>query len=127
MLHPFYKTLASEPQLLLEHASAYMQLAGVETNEALMHWRLRLMVAVVAVFGAVLSLALAGGALLMLSAHPWETLAAPWLLVVTPLLPLLATVVGALWLKNAGSIKPFELLREQWALDLQALNQAEQK
>ena len=127
MLHPFYKTLASEPQLVLEHASAYMQLAGVETGEALQRWRLRVLVGAVALLGLCLALALAGGALLVLSAHPWATLSQPWLLVVTPLLPLLPAIGGLLWLRSAAVVKPFALLREQWALDLQLLNQAEQQ
>ncbi|XHS77930.1 hypothetical protein ACFJGW_19750 [Burkholderiaceae bacterium UC74_6] len=127
MLHPFYRTLASEPQLLLEHASAYMQLAGAETGEALQQWRLRVLVGAVVLLGLCLSLALAGGALLLLSAHPWETLAQPWLLVVTPLLPLLPAVVGLIWLRAASTPPPFQLLREQWALDLQLLNQVEPK
>jgi len=127
MLHPFYKTLASEPQLVLEHASAYLQLAGAETSEALQQWRLRVLMGAVVLLGLCLSLALAGGALLMLSAHPWATLAQPWLLVVTPLLPLLPAVAGLLWLRAARAVRPFELLREQWALDLQLMSQAEQK
>ena len=126
MLHPFYKTLASEPQLVLEHASAYMQLAGAETSEALQQWRLRVLVGAVVLLGLCLSLALVGGALLMLSAHPWETLAQPWLLVVTPLLPLIPAVIGLLWLRAASTLRPFQLLREQWAQDLELLNQAEQ-
>jgi len=126
MLHPFYKTLASEPQLVLEHASAYMQLAGAETGEALQQWRRRLLVGIVVLVGVCLALALAGGALLVLAAHPWETLAQPWLLVATPLLPLLPALIGLLWLRTASTVRPFELLREQWAQDLELLNQAEQ-
>jgi len=125
MLHPFYKTLAAEPQLVLEHASAYLQLAGVETREALRHWRLRALVGLGVLLAGFLTLALAGAALLLLSAHPWSTLADPWLLVLTPLLPLLAALAGLLWLRQGEAPTPFLLLREQWAQDLQLLDHAE--
>ena len=127
MLHPLYKTLASEPQLVLEHASAYLQLAGVETREALQHWRLRALVGTGVVAASWLALALTGAALLLLAAKPWGSLDQPWLLVVTPLLPLLAAGAGVLWLR-AGQLPPtFLLLREQWEQDLNLLNRAEEQ
>ncbi len=125
MLHPFYKTLAAEPQLVLEHASAYLQLAGVETREALQHWRLRALVGLGVLLACFLTLALAGAALLLLSARPWDTLTEPWLLVLTPLLPLLAALAGLVWLRADSMPQPFTLLREQWAQDLHLLDHAE--
>lgn len=125
MLHPFYKTLAAEPQLVLEHASAYLQLANVETREALQHWRLRALVGLGVLLACFLTLALAGAALLLLSAHAWDTLTEPWLLVLTPLLPLLAAVAGLVWLRAGSPPRPFVLLREQWAQDLHLLDRGE--
>ena len=127
MLHPLYKTLAAEPQLVLEHASAYLELAGVETREALQHWRLRALIGTGVVASCWLALALAGAALLLLAAKPWATLDQPWLLVFTPLLPLLAAGVGVLWLRSGQPPKPFVLLREQWEQDLHLLDRAEEQ
>lgn len=126
MLHPLYKTLASEPQLVLEHASAYLQLAGAETREALQHWRLRALVGTSVVAACWLSLALAGAALLLLAARPWDSLDQPWLLVLTPLLPLVAAGGGAWWLRVGQWPEPYALLREQWAQDLQLLDRVEE-
>ncbi len=127
MLHPLYKTLASDPQLVLEHASAYLQLAGVESREALQHWRTRALVGTGVVASCWLALALAGAALLLLAAKPWSTLDQPWLLVMTPLLPLLAAGGGVLWLRAGRPSPAFLLLREQWEQDLNLLNRAEEQ
>lgn len=117
MLHPLFKTLVTEPHRLVEHASAYAELAGVETREVLAHWRLRAIVAVAAGFALLLALALAGAALLVLAAVAWDQLATPWLLVATPAVPALGALAGGLWLRAGASPEPFGLLREQWALD----------
>jgi len=127
MLHPLYKTLAGEPQLVLEHASAYLQLAGVEAREALQHWRLRALVGTGVLASCWLALALAGAALLLLAAKPWSTLDQPWLLVLTPLLPLLAAGGGVLWLRSGQAPATFLLLREQWEQDLNLLNRADEE
>jgi uncharacterized membrane protein YqjE len=123
MLHPLFKTLATEPALVMEHASAYLHLAGLEARDAARHFKRRALVGVAVALGLLLGLTLAGAALLVLAAKPWASLATPWLLVATPALPLLAALAGALWLAHTARPEPFTLLREQWALDRHLLDQ----
>lgn len=127
MLHPLFKTLATQPQRLIEHASAYVELAGVETREALTHWRLRLMVVVGIGLSLLLALALTGAALLVLAALAWDKLAYPWLLVATPAVPMVAAMAGILWLHSEAVLRPYALLREQWQLDRRLLDEREER
>lgn len=127
MLHPLFKTLATEPQTLLEHAAAYAALATEETRHWLHHGRRRAIWLAVGVLCLLIGLILAGGAMLVLAAVPYDMLARPALLWLTPGVPLLAGA-AALWVCHAQQgHDAFTLTRAQWALDRAVLDRVESR
>ncbi|MCA0240482.1 MAG: hypothetical protein LCI02_06435 [Proteobacteria bacterium] len=120
-LHPLFKTLVTRPELLAEHAGAYLELASAEAAEAALRLRLRCMLAGAALLCAALALVLGGMALLLLAVLPLDQMPAPWALAAAPAVPLVGAI--ALWLaqrRHALDLS-FGLVREQFALDRQLL------
>lgn len=117
MIHPFYRLLASRPQLLLEHLSGYADLAAAQLQLTLGIVLAR--AALVGCFAGLLLLAtlLGGVALLLVGAIPVAQMPMPWLLWLTPLVPLLGALVCLVLLKQRPLMLPMDALREQVALD----------
>ena len=89
MFHPLIKLLATRPDLLAQHLWAYAQLATVQADQALLHWRRAALLRAALVVALLLGLLFLGFALLVLSALPWHSLNAPWLMLAVPGVPLL--------------------------------------
>lgn len=122
-LHPLFRTLATQPELLAEHAGAYFDLASAEAAQAAAQLRLRAALLVVAGVCAGLGLGLAGVALLLMAALPLAAMPAPWALLAVPALPLVLAV-GLWWLQRRKRLDlSFALLREQVSLDRELLRQ----
>lgn len=120
LIHPFFRTLASRPDLLADHAGAYAALAQAELGEAARRWRQRLLWWAVAALLALMALGLGGVALLLAAALPTAQMPAAWVLVALPG-GLGAIALGlALWqLSRSQGPAVFDaaLWREQWAQD----------
>src|SRR3990167_4589409 len=123
MIHPVFRLAASQPQLLAEHAAAYAGLLGEELamGSARLKRRLALQLAGGARppggAGARGGGVLLGVALLLWASLPGAGARAPWLFVLTPVLP---AVLGlwALWLaQDRETVEWFASLRRQLAED----------
>lgn len=121
MIHPLFKTLASEPDLLMEHAGGYLQLASAEAQSWGQGLQRRAWLAGGVALAALLGCLLAGVALLLWAVTPESDIQRPWLLWAVPLLPLLLAALGAWQLHRQPPVTAFELLREQLHLDRQLL------
>ena len=124
MLHPFFRLLAAKPQLLLDHASAYADLATLQAGAALTAWRLRLVLMVAAGLALLLGLMLVGVSLMLLALLPWQEMHAPWLLVVVPATPLLLAAVLGWRLREQPDSTWLQELRTQWQADTRLLREA---
>lgn len=124
MFHPLIRMMATRPELLAAHLSAYAQLIGVQADEARMVLRTRALLLAGLASGLLLGLALAGTAGLVVAAVRWDGMPAPWLLIAIPALPLgLAAVCG--WaLSRQPEAWSTRLLREQMAADAALLREA---
>ena len=122
MLHPLVHLIASRPELLAEHVSAYADLFAQELASASALTKRRLALQFAA--GACLAVAaiLAGVAVLLWASLP--TLALPWVLALVPTVP---GVIG-LWIilvgDTAGTQAPFAGLRRQLAADAALMRSA---
>lgn len=122
MLHPLVRLIASRPELLAEHLSAYSDLFAQELASASALTTRRLALQLVG--GACLAVAamLAGVAVLLWVSLP--TLAVPWALALVPAVP------GALgvWIvfigDTAGTESSFAGLRRQLAADAALMRSA---
>lgn len=121
MIHPLLKTLASEPDLLMEHAGGYLQLVSAEAQCWGQGLQRRAWLASGVALTALLGGLLAGVALLLWAVTPPADIQQPWLLWSVPLLPLLLAAAGAWRLNRQPPLPAFELLRQQLHLDHQLL------
>lgn len=121
MIHPIFITMAKNPGLFLEHASAYADLAPSEVDAITGGLKQRGLLTVASALLALLGVGLAGGAGLLAAALPLAAMPQPWLLVGIPLLPLLLSAALVLRLRQLQSRAAFETLRQQVALDIATL------
>lgn len=121
MIHPLLKTLASEPDLLVEHAGAYLELAGAEAEVWGQRMQRRALLVVTVAVATLVGFLLAGVALLLWAVTPPAAVQLPWLLWLVPAVPLLLAAVGAWQLRRQAPLPAFELLRAQLRLDRELL------
>lgn len=116
-LHPVFRTLVSQPDLLVEHAGAYAELASAEMAMAAHQLKARAAMAVASIACAALGASLTGTALLLVAVTPLQEMAAPWALIAAPAVPLLAA--GALWWAQSRRAVDlsFGAVREQMQID----------
>jgi len=110
-----------QPDLVLEHADAYLGLATAELDEWHADWKHRASLGTAAALLAYLGLALAGGAGLALAVIPVDAMPMPWLLGLIPAIPWLGAALLAWRLRHMNKVRPFQALREQLAQDLATL------
>ncbi len=121
MIHPFLRKLATQPELFVEHASAYAELASAEARQAGQVWRRRAALLLLAVACGCVALVLSGMAALLAAALPMNQMPAPWLLIVLPALLWLGAALSAWAGWKAPQSPAFGSLREQWAADTQLM------
>lgn len=112
---PLLRLLWRQPDLVVEHASAYVALAADETSAAVAGLARQWLYRLVAIASTAIALVLAGVAVLLWAALPGVA-ASAWLLWLVPLLPLPVAVWA--WLRAAGQTAPlFAGLQAQIGLD----------
>lgn len=117
MIHPIVRLAAAQPMLLAQHVGAYAGLAAQELASSGAALQRRLGLQLLAALCLVVAAVLAGVALLLWAVLPLAQAPAPWLLLVTPLLPALPGL-WAWWAAQTGTpTEPFARLRLQLALD----------
>lgn len=123
-MHPLLELLLARPQLLADHAQAYGALFTEELGEAraaLQRWALWRAVTLCSLFSAAI---LAGMALMLWAMLPASPMQASWVLLVTPLLPLVVAVVCWPLAKQNGTPPLFDLMRAQIRADKAMLRAA---
>lgn len=123
MIHPLLALVATQPQLLVDHAEAYAELATAELALASAGWRRQAMWTAGLVACAVIALTLAGVALMLWAVSPPVDVRAPWALWGTPLLALLLAIVCGLAARPSAD-RAFDLLRQQLHADVRMLREA---
>lgn len=124
MIHPLFRLVASEPQMVADHLGGYAELLGDELREFGSGWTRRVLLQLAAVALAAAAVLLGGVALIVWASTSPADLHAPWALVAVPLAPLLAAALC--WI-GAGGVAPstdFAALRRQFAEDARVLREA---
>ena len=123
MIHPLFRLIATRPQLLGEHLEAYADLVGEEMGLAAAQLKRRMLWQSVAAGLALLTVVLAGVALLLWAAIPVAAMPAPWALIVVPGVPGIAAVLC--FAASRGAQRPaFANVRRQLAADAAMLREA---
>lgn len=124
MMHPLLHLIASQPNLLADHAEAYADLLGQELGLASAQWKRRALLTATALCCAGVGAVLAGVALMLWAVIPLETMNAPWALVVAPLVPLLAAGACLAASRSQAEGSAFDNVRRQLREDVAMLRQA---
>ena len=117
MIHPLFRLLVSEPQLLAEHVEAYSELVAAEVGAVTAQLKRRALLHGLSAGLFVIALLFIGVAVMLWAAIPPENMNHPWALWATPGIPL----VMALWAHFAAKAPVAEhgsqTIREQLAAD----------
>lgn len=125
MNHRVLQLVATQPALCMAHAKGYAVLATEEWWGWLAHLKLRFWLVTLTVLCANLAAGLVGvGALLWAVTPDWPADRA-WVLWAVPLTPLALAIWGVVVLRATSNSQPMRAVREQFALDMAALNLAE--
>ena len=122
MIHPLLRLIATQPQLLADHAESYAELVGEELGKTTVVWKRRVLLSATALCLVGVAAVLAGVALMLWAALPVLSINAPWALVAAPVLPALA----ALWCAYEGQRDTgdfFRELKQQIATDIVMLRE----
>jgi len=122
MIHPLLRLVATQPQLLADHAEAYAGLVSDEIGRSAASFKHRVLLNAVALCLVGVAAVLTGVALMLWAVIPPANMQAPWALIAAPAVPALIAVACAI----VGQRKPddtFAELKQQVAADLVMLRQ----
>jgi hypothetical protein len=119
------RLVAERPDLLINHAHAYVELVKAEVSLLGRFWIRRTVAFVVAAFAGLAFVVLGGVALMLSATVPLEPNGS-WLLFVVPIAVLVLSVGAAIVGFSARSVPSTDMLRTQIQLDLQALRDAKE-
>lgn len=122
MIHPLLRLVATQPQLLADHAEAYAGLVGDEIGRSAASIKQRVLLNAVALCLLGVAAVLTGVSLMLWAVIPAANVQAPWALIAAPAAPAVVAVVCAL----LGQRKPadaFAELKQQVAADLVMLRE----
>ena len=122
MIHPLLRLVATQPQLLADHAEAYAGLVGDEIGRSAASFKHRVLLNAVALCLLGVAAVLTGVALMLWAVIPPASMQAPWALIAAPAVPAVIAIVCAM----AGQRKPgdtFAELKQQVAADLVMLRE----
>jgi Kef-type K+ transport system membrane component KefB len=116
MIHPLFRLLVAEPQLIADHVEAYAQLVTEEAGAMAAQIKHRVLMQVVSLAGLLLGAFFALFALMLWAAVP--ELRAPWVLVAVPAVLLAGGIVCWLMAKTPEEESHgMKAIREQLAAD----------
>ncbi len=124
MIHPVFTRLVSQPGLFAEHVAAYADLAVAEARQFGANWQSRLLFAGLAALTGAIALVVSAVAGMLIAAHGWNGMVAPWVLIAVPGLFWLLASYCALFAWKAKVSPMFSLVREQLGADIELLNRA---
>jgi uncharacterized membrane protein YqjE len=117
MIHPLFRLLVTQPQLLAEHVEAYGELVAAEIGAITSDWKRRALLLGLAAVLAVLALLFGGIALMLWATIPSDTINHPWALWAVPGIPLVMAVWAAFAARAPAAAQPARRIREQLAAD----------
>jgi hypothetical protein len=118
MTHPLLDLIANRPQLLADHAQAYGELMASEVGAASNAIARRAVLTMAGVASLAIALGLGGVAVMLRAALPVTDMAAPWVLLVVPLVPLAAGAVCLVTARLGTLRNPFDKIWWQVKADV---------
>jgi hypothetical protein len=122
-MHPLLHLIATQPQLLADHAEAYADLVGEELGAASMVWKRRVALNALALCFTGVATVLGGVALMLWAVIPPADMQAPWALIAAPTLPLGAALACWLYGRATPAHGTFDNVRRQMKADVAMLRE----
>lgn len=123
-MHPLLTLLATQPQLLADHAEAYAELLATEIDQVSTDWKRQALLTAAALGSLVVAALLAGVALLLWAVVAHDQMPAPWLLIAVPLAPLAVALWCRIAARTAVDRKAFSTVKQQLQADVAMLREA---
>ncbi len=123
-MQPILRLIASQPELLVEHARAYAELVSAQTGQAMSGWRRQAVLGALGLCLLGVAAVLGGVALMLWAMLPAVPGQATWALLAVPLPPLVASLACLAAARRTAEGDAFALVREQVLADLAMLRQA---
>lgn len=118
MIHPLFRLLVSEPQMVAEHAQAYAELVSEEAGAVAQRMKRKMILHAVSGLAFFLALILACMGLMLWAALPAADMRSPWGVIVVPAVLLLVGLGAHLAARSsAGEERGMKVIREQLAAD----------
>jgi hypothetical protein len=117
MIHPLFRLLVSEPQLLAEHVEAYSDLVAAEVGAVTTQLKRRAMLHGLSVGLLVIGVFFGGIAIMLWAAVPAGTMNHPVVLWATPVIPLVMGIWAHFAAKAPVAEHGTQTIREQLAAD----------
>lgn len=122
MIHPLLRLIATQPQLLADHAEAYAGLVSDEIGRSASSLKLRVLLNAVALCLVGVVAVLTGVALMLWAVIPTSNMQASWALIAAPAVPAVIAVICVL-VGRRKSDDTFAELKRQVAADLVMLRE----
>lgn len=123
-MHPLLQLAASQPQLLVDHAQAYVELVAAELPRAAAGWKHQALLKALGLLGLLAALLLAGVALMLWATLPMPPMPNAWLLIAVPSLPAVAAITCLVVARAKGESTGLGGLHLQVNADLAMLREA---
>lgn len=117
MIHPLFRLLVSEPQLLAEHVEAYSELVAAEIGAVTTQLKRRAILHGLSVGLLVIGVFFTGIAVMLWAAVPADTMNHPIVLWATPAIPLVMAVWAHFAARAPVAEHGTQSIREQLAAD----------
>jgi hypothetical protein len=117
MIHPLFRLLVSEPQLLADHVEAYSELVAAEVGAVTTQLKRRAMLHGLSVVLLVLGTFFAGIAVMLWAVIPTDSMNHPLVLWATPVIPLVMAVWAHFAARAPVAEHGTQTIREQLAAD----------
>ena len=121
-IHPLFWLIATQPELLADHAGAYAGLVGEELGKTAAAWKFRVVLNVTALCLLGVSAVLAGVALMLWATVPAVQVQAAWALMAAPAVPALVAI-GCALAGREKYVSAFADINKQLAADLAMLRE----
>ncbi len=122
MIHPLLRLIASQPQLMADHAEAYASLVSAEIGRSATSLKYRVLLNSVALCLVGVAAVLTGVALMLWAVIPTANIQAPWALIAAPAVPAVIAVICVM-VGQRKSGDAFAELKQQVAADLVMLRE----
>nr|WP_315429469.1 phage holin family protein [uncultured Albidiferax sp.] len=123
MVPPLLRLIATQPQLLLNHAEAYAELLSEELGQATGRWKRRTALFGVALVCIAISAVLAGVGLMLWATTPIADIHSLWALLLAPVLPLLLAACCLIAARSSANTNSFDNMRQQIYSDMAMLRE----